>query len=128
MSWAPPDNSDQSGQIPDYSSQRGPEAQEIFRLGILPDGASDPLHGMIVLLGLERQQPHQMKGVRMSGIQRQRLPATNLGIERLPHAQVVKSGFIERGRRSGGGRSVRLCLLPEAAGPAFATIHQRIST
>jgi hypothetical protein len=42
-------------------------------------------------------------------------------------AQVAKAGFTERGRRRGTARSTWLCLWPQAGGPAFATIHPRIS-
>lgn len=56
--------------------QRLAEAGKIFRPGVLPDRAGQPLQRVIVLFGCQRQQSHQMQAVGVIGIRRQRLLAT----------------------------------------------------
>jgi hypothetical protein len=67
-----------------------------------------------------------MQGIGVIGIDRQRLLAANLRVEILSGRSVAKAGFVERGGRVGA--CTRWFGLGSAAcGPAFATIHQRIS-
>jgi hypothetical protein len=54
---------------------------------------------VVILLVLQRQQAHELQGVGMSRIDRQRLLAADLGVEMSAGAQILKAGLIERGRR-----------------------------
>jgi hypothetical protein len=100
--------------------QDGAEAQEILRLRILPDGAGYPFRGEIALLGMERQQPHQMQGIRMIGIRREGLLAVKLSVEISLGAQMTHACFAEH-RGSAGAVCNRLGFLDR--GPALVTVH-----
>jgi hypothetical protein len=122
--------------VPSLLLQRGPEARKVFRPGILPDRAGDPLHGVIVLLGLESQQAHQVQRVGVIGIHRERLPATQLSLEMSPGLHMGESGLVERSGfayarrlRAIGGHTfaIRWLLISSAGCPTFAAIHWRIS-
>src|SRR5438552_18582814 len=131
--------------------QGDPERRKIVRLaslgvGSLPDSAREPFHRVIILPGLQRQQAHEVQGVRMPRIDRQRLLAAGLSIQMPPGAQMRNAGLIERGNR---GRGLRVLIRPSllspallspaplslaplnlgalAGGPALATVHQPIS-
>jgi hypothetical protein len=77
--------------------QRSAEACEIFRLGILPDGAGDPFHGVIVLPVVERQLPHQMKRVSMTGIHRERALTKKQSFKKPFGPQMAKADFAKSG-------------------------------
>jgi len=86
---------------PALLQQRGAQAGQVCGLGILSQRAGDPLHGEIILLGMKRQQAHEMQGVGVAGIRRERFLAADLGVERPPGAQMAKAGLAQRGRRVG---------------------------
>ena len=56
---------------------------------------------MVVLSGVERQQPHQMQRVGVIGIDRERLLAADLGIEPPSGPPVGEPGIVQRLRRVG---------------------------
>ena len=110
---------------PSLLLQRRSQTEEVFRPDILLQRAGDPLHGVIVLAGVERQQAHQMQAVGVTGIDRERLLATELRVERASAAPMAEAGRVERSRRidlstAGLGAGILGC-----GGPAFAAIHQR---
>ena len=49
-----------------------------------------------MLVGVKRQQPHEMQGVRMIGIQRKSLPAAKLGVEMPLGAHMGETRGMER--------------------------------
>jgi hypothetical protein len=110
---------------PSLALQRAAEARKIFRIGILPDGAGDPRHGVVVLVGLEAQQSHQMQAVGMIGIDRERLLAADLRIEMPSGQQMSKAGFAVRFRRA----CARIigAYLGFSGCPAVAAVHRHIS-
>src|SRR6202000_3501492 len=73
-----------------------PEICEIFGLGILPNGSPDPFDCRILLPGLNRQETHQVQGVRMIGVRSERLAAADLRVEISAGLQMVEAGSIER--------------------------------
>jgi hypothetical protein len=67
-----------------------------------------------------------MQGIGVIGIDRQGLLAANLRVEIPAGLSMAQAGLMERGGRVGAcTRWFNLGSLP--SGPAFATIHQRIS-
>ena len=82
---------------------------------------------MIVLLGMEGQETHEMQGIRVFRVYREGLLAAKLGVEVPPGAEMLKAGLMER-RRSSCRRRVPGCPGALGGGPAFAAVHQRIST
>jgi hypothetical protein len=63
-----------------------------------------------------------MLAVGMSGIDRERLLATELRLERASGAPMPEAGFVERGRRSGVS-TAGFCLGFSGRSPAFVTVH-----
>ena len=122
--------------MPSLLLQHGSETGQIFRPGILPDGAGDPLRGVIVLSGVERQQPHQVQGAGVIGIGGERLLAAQLGIQMpaIPHQD--QAGLVERSgvvralnitESDAGAALLSRRLLQSSIGrPAVATVHRRI--
>ena len=91
--------------MPALLLQGGPEARQIFGFWILPDGAGDPLHGVIVMLRPEPTADPSDAGFRVTGIDRQRLLATVLRIEISTGPQMAEARLMQRvGRRSGRTR------------------------
>src|SRR6185437_530966 len=108
---------------PSLLLQRRSQAEEIFRPDILLQRARNPLHGVIGLAGVERQQPHQMQAAGVSGIDRERPLATELRLERTPGAPMPEAGLVERSRRI-GVPAAGFCLGFSGCRPAFVTVHR----
>jgi len=68
-----------------------------------------------------------MQGVGVFRLYRKSLLAANLGVEMPPVVEMLKAGLIERGGRV-RRRRAQGCLGALGGCPAFATVHQRIST
>jgi hypothetical protein len=68
-----------------------------------------------------------VQAVRMRRIDRERLLAADLSVQMPPGAQMRKAGLIKCGRRA-CRRRLQVCPGGFGGGPAFAAIHQRIST
>jgi hypothetical protein len=98
------------------------EAYEIFRVWLLSDGADHPLHGEIVLSGVERHQAHQMLGARIARIDFESLPAAKLRIQISFGAEMNVASFAKRSKLTGAARS-RLGFLGRS--PAFTAVHWR---
>jgi hypothetical protein len=113
--------------VPPLALQRGPEAGKIGRFRILPDGAGKPFYGVVVLLGVMRQQAHQMQGIRVVGIGRERLLAAHLGVKIPLGPQMAKTCLTQRSRCGGGAGTGRSRLTFSTGSPSFVTIHRRIS-
>lgn len=81
--------------MPSLGNQGRAEAREIPHLGIVPDCAREPFHDLLVLLGPQRQNPHQVKRFCMAAIKRERLFATELRIEIAPRLHMAQAGLME---------------------------------
>src|SRR5690349_19547728 len=96
----------------------------------MPDGAREPFDGVIGLLCLKRQQPHQVHGIGTSDVRRQRLLAAHLriedaaGLEMLMTQVAKRSGSLDVGSF---GVSARIRPVVLAGGLAFATVHGHFS-
>jgi hypothetical protein len=64
---------------------------------MLPDGTGEPLHGVLILPVVQRQQTHQVQRVRVIGIRRERLPAAQLRIGVSSGLHISKAGFAKSG-------------------------------
>src|ERR1700684_1104586 len=60
--------------------QRGAQREKVFGPRRLTDRAGEPVYGMIVVAGFDRQQPHQKKAVSVNGVERQRVLAAGLRV------------------------------------------------
>lgn len=69
------------------------EACKIFGLGRSTDRADDPLQGVIVVLVVEKQQAHQMLGVRVLRIDREGLLAASTRVEMPSGPEMLKARF-----------------------------------
>jgi hypothetical protein len=121
---------------PPLALPRDAEGEKVLRLGILLDGARNPLCGMIVLIKVERQQAHQMQGIGVIGIGLERALTAKFGVEIPLGSQMGETGFVKRGAaRDGdarGGNAKRDGARGAARSrpglvlgrsPAFTTIH-----
>jgi hypothetical protein len=73
------------------------------------------------LFGVERQQPHELKRVRMPGVERKRPLATNLRVQMPSCPQMAKASLVKRSR---GARAIfRSCRRFAGGYPAFTTVH-----
>src|SRR5215472_7142419 len=93
---------------------------------ILPDSLGEPFDGEMVLLGGEAQQPHQMQGVRVGRVERERLPSVLLSLCELPGLQKAKPGLEERSRRP-AARSNRGHSGLFGGSSSLVTVHRRRS-
>lgn len=73
------------------------EARQIFGLGCALDRADDPLQRLVVLPGLEKQQPHEMLGVGVLGVDSEGLLVTGTRIEMPSVPEMRKARFAESG-------------------------------
>lgn len=71
------------------------EARKVLRRRILPDRACDPLDGVVEMIVFKGQKSHEMKRVRMIGIDGKRLLAINQCIEIALGAHMTEAGFAE---------------------------------
>jgi hypothetical protein len=111
---------------PPLALPRDAEGEKVLRLGILLDGARNPLCGMIVLIKVERQQAHQMQGIGVVGIGLERALTAKFGVEIPLGSQISETGFVKRGAARGCGArgAARRCPgLILGRSPAFTTIH-----
>jgi hypothetical protein len=72
------------------------------------------------------EQTHQMKRVRMPGIERKSPLATDLRVQMPSCSQMAKAGLKERARGASAG-TIRSFLGYPGACPTFATVHRHIS-
>ena len=86
----------------------------------------DPFNGLLILLKLREQKPHQMERFSAIGVDRKGLLAAELGVEKAAVPHVGKASRTECSRRGGAGifRSLLGCL---SCGPAFSAVHRRTS-
>ena len=98
------------------------ETQEVFGFRGLPDGAGDPLDGVIVLLLVKGDNAHQMQRVGMVRLLSQGLPGTAFGFGDLPRFQKVETELAERSRR--GRTRAGGDLRGFSDSPALVTVHQ----
>jgi hypothetical protein len=82
--------------------QSDTETVQIGRLRLAPDRTGYPFDSLVMLLRLQRQLPHQMQCVCMSGVRRQRLLGTELRVEISAGQHVADAGFTEFGKRGSG--------------------------
>jgi hypothetical protein len=112
---------------PTLALSRDAEGEKILRLGILLDGARNPLRGMIVLIEVERQQAHQMQGIGVVGIGLKRALTAKFGVEIPLGSQMGETDFVKRGGDAwgdGARGAARSCPgLVFGRSPAFVTIH-----
>jgi len=85
------------------SEQCAAETYQVERLGIATDRTRNPLHRAIELLGIERQQSHQVQAVRMIRGHRKRLFETALRVARAARQLMGKTSFVKSGRRTRAG-------------------------
>ena len=90
---------------PPLALPRDAEGEQILRLGILLDGARNPLRGMIVLIEVERQQAHQMQRIGVVGIGLERALTAKFGVEIPLGSQMGETGFVKRSGAGGGDAS-----------------------
>ena len=109
--------------MPSLALQRVAQACQIFRPGILADGAREPCQRVVVLSAVERQLTQQVQGLGVIAIDCKRLLATKLGVERLSRLPVAKRGLKECGRRV-GLRNGRVGPGFLTGCPAFAAAHR----
>jgi hypothetical protein len=88
---------------PSLRKQSGAEARQVKWLGIAADRLGKPLHGAIILLGVERQESYQVEAFHTVWIHRERLLAAALRVERPASLHMSKARFIESGRGFGTG-------------------------
>ena len=86
---------------PPLALPRDAEGEKVLRLGILLDGARNPLRRMIVLIEVERQQAHQMQGIGMIGIGLERALTAEFGVEIPLGSQMGETRFVKRGGAGG---------------------------
>ena len=107
--------------VPSEVRQREAERREKFRLGILPDGARDPLHRKLGLLRLQMHGAYQMLRVGIFVVERQRLLATGQRFQKPPRQRFFQNGRMQhRQRLRFAGVGFRFCLRR----PAFVTVHE----
>ena len=111
---------------PSLLLQHRSQTEEKFRPDILLQRPREPLHGVIVLAGVERQQSHQMQAVGVAGIGCERLLAAELRVERPPGAPMVEAGLVERSRRVSVPTARLGAGILGGAGPTFPAIYQRV--
>ena len=105
--------------LPSLPLQRGSKARQIMRLGVLSDRVGDPLYRVIVLIGVEEQQTHQVRRVRMIGIHCKRLLAAESSVAVSSALLVGKARLMDRRR----GATRRLSTVP-----ALLLVDRRQST
>ena len=82
--------------VSSLAAQQVAEARQILRLCILPNGAGQPFQREVKLGGLRRQKSEQMHRVGMMWIDRERLLAAKLGIERPGGLEMAEARRAER--------------------------------
>ena len=103
------------------------QAQKIICFRIGPVGKTNPFDGFVVLLGLQGKLAHQVKGVDVPDIERQRLLTAEFRVPKPPHSHMAKASLIE-GRRTICVAALRTGLGSTGGCSPFAPIHQCILT
>ena len=106
--------------------QRGRQIRKIVRhVGVAADRLREPGDGEIVLSRDDAKQSHQVQGVGMTGIDRQRLPAALLGLRDLAGLEQAQPGL-----EIGGGclraRSRRGLDARSGGGARLSLVHRRM--
>ena len=112
--------------VPPLVRERGAEVRQVICFWLLPDRTRYPLHGMVVLFGVEGKETHQVQGVRVVGIHGKRLLAAKLGVEMPSCLHVAEAGLIERSDRCRPASSQADSGFLGGC-PALATAHRRTS-
>jgi hypothetical protein len=78
-----------------------PETDQIGRFRVSSDRAGYPLHGIVVLRSLQRQEAHQVKGICVLGIGGESLQAVTQRFSALTSDHVPEAGLIKLSSRPG---------------------------
>lgn len=75
--------------------ERHPEARNIFRLGILANGAGNPFHGSVVLFGMKGKLPHKVQTAGVVGIRSESALATDVRVEISSGSHMAETCLVE---------------------------------